>query len=73
MQDGHRTCMPTNQVTALFASRTLSFGLSKDATFADLADHLDQPDIDGWHMDMPTAITLKLAFGPSAASNDPSK
>src|SRR5271165_2014424 len=68
MQNTHRTRMPTNQVTALYASRTLSFGLSKDATLADLADHLDQPDINGWHMDMPTAITLKFAIArePSA-------
>jgi len=68
--------MSTSQVTALYANRALSFTLSKDATLADLADHLEQPRIGGWHMDMPTAITLKFAItrSPSAilqAGSDP--
>ncbi len=32
----------SNQVSALFASSEISFSLAKGATFADLADSLDQ-------------------------------
>lgn len=68
MQSAHCASMAANQVTALYTNRALSFPLSKDATFADLADCLDQPHVDGWHDDMPTAICLKftVALEPGA-------
>jgi len=45
-------------VTALFADRTLSFNLSKNATFGDLADRLDH--LGEWHTATPTAVNLKF-------------
>ena len=61
MQNAHGARTLTNRVTALYANRALSFTLAKDATFADLADHLDLPRFDGRHTDIPTAVYLKLA------------
>jgi hypothetical protein len=59
MQNTYPAAMPENLVTALFADRALSFNLSKGATFADLADRLDQ--LGEWHTGMPTAVNLKFA------------
>jgi hypothetical protein len=58
MQKTHQTTIPANQVMALFADRVRSFSLARGATFADLADRLDQPG--GWDTDMPQAISLKF-------------
>ena len=58
MQSTHPPTIPANQVTALFADRALSFSLSKDATFADLADRL--VNLGEWHAGMLTAVYLKL-------------
>jgi DNA-binding transcriptional MocR family regulator len=44
------------------ARRALSFSLSKDATLAGLAYHLDQPHLHGWHDDLPPAMCLKFAI-----------
>jgi hypothetical protein len=57
-----------NKVIALYADRARSFSLAKGATFADLADHLDQPHIEGWHNDMPTAIHLRFAVAPQCSA-----
>jgi hypothetical protein len=64
MQHAPSTPIAANQVIALYADRARSFRLAKGATFADLADHLDQPHIDGWHDDMPMAIHLRFAVAP---------
>lgn len=53
--------LATYQVMALFADNALSFGLSTGATFADLADRLEQ--LGERHMGMPTAIYLKRRIG----------
>ena len=45
-------------MTALFADRTLSFNLAKDATFGDLADRLDH--LAKWHTATPTAVNLRF-------------
>ena len=58
MQSTHSATMPMNKVMALFADRALSFNLSKDATFAELADRLDH--LGEWHTGMPTAVYLKF-------------
>jgi hypothetical protein len=52
--------MPTNQVIALFSDRALSFSLSPDATFGDLADRLDH--LDEWRTALPRAVYLKFAM-----------
>jgi hypothetical protein len=64
-------CPPklANQVMALYPDRARSFSLAGDATFADLADYLDTPHIiDGWHGDMPTAISLTFAVNRQAGN-----
>jgi hypothetical protein len=58
MQSTHPATIPANQVMALFADRALSFSLSKDATFAELADCLDR--LGEWHTGMPMAVYLKF-------------
>lgn len=60
MQSTQRATLPANQVMALFSDRALSFSLSPDATFGDLADRLD--DLDKRHTGLPTAIYLKFAM-----------
>ena len=47
-----------NLVTALFADRVLSFNMSNDATFEDLADRLDR--LADWRTGMPKMVNLKL-------------
>jgi hypothetical protein len=59
MQHTHIATIPTSQVSALFADRALSFPLSKGATFADLAERLN--DLCVWHAGLPTS--LSLTFG----------
>ncbi len=54
MQITRTDAMPTNQVMAVFAHSTLSFVLSDGATFADLADRLNQ--LGEGHGGHPTAI-----------------
>jgi hypothetical protein len=58
MQDLHRIEVLTNQVMALFAGSALSFNLPNGATFADLADRLD--DLSERHDGAPTAVYLKF-------------
>jgi len=48
-----------SRVTVAFEDRALSFMLSKDATFGDLADRLDRRG--EWHHGMPIAIEVKFA------------
>jgi hypothetical protein len=50
----------SNEVTALFAARAVSFALSPGATFADLAERLDS--LGGRHPGTPKAVYLKLAW-----------
>ena len=50
---------PSTRVMALYSNRALSFNLSKGATFADLADRLDE--LGGRRTGLPTAIMLKFA------------
>jgi hypothetical protein len=57
MQSTQRATLPANHVMALFSDRALSFSLSPDATFGDLADHLDKRH-EGL---LPVAIYLKFA------------
>jgi hypothetical protein len=52
------TQIPANQVMAVFADRALSFSVSKDATLAELADHLDR--LGEWHTSTPTVVYLKF-------------
>jgi hypothetical protein len=66
MKKTQRSPAPTNQVMALYTDRTRSFRLNKGATFADLADRLDQPRVHAWHEDMPTAIYLRFAMNPQS-------
>jgi hypothetical protein len=63
MQSTHQAGTPTYRVMALFADAVLSFGLAKGATFADLADRVDQ--LGKRHIGMPRAIYLKFRM-PSA-------
>jgi hypothetical protein len=51
-----------NRVTVAFADGPLSFLLSKDATFEDLADRLDR--LGERHHGKPIAISVKLAAAP---------
>lgn len=59
MKDTHQATIPANQVMALFSDRALSFSLSPNATFGDLADRLDH--LDEWHTALPRAVYLKFA------------
>ncbi len=51
-----------NRVTVAFADGPLSFRLSKDATFEDLADRLER--LGELHRGKPIAIDVKLAAAP---------
>lgn len=51
-----------SRVRVVFEDGALSFLLSKDATFEDLADHLS--DLDERHHGKPVAIDVKLAASP---------
>jgi hypothetical protein len=61
MHDKNQITMPLNEVTALFAASASSFSLSHSATFADLADRLDE--LGARHAGVPRAVYLKFA-GP---------
>jgi hypothetical protein len=61
MQSTHPATISANEVMAVFADRALSFSLSKDATFAELADRLDH--LGEWHTGVPTAVYLKFGAG----------
>jgi hypothetical protein len=51
-----------SRVTVAFEDRALSFILSKDATFEDLADRLDR--LGERHHGKPIAVEVKLAASP---------
>ena len=53
-----------SRVTVAFEDRALSFMLSKDATFEDLADRLDR--LGERHHGKPVAINVTLAAAPGA-------
>jgi hypothetical protein len=53
-----------SRVRVAFADGELSFMLSKDATFEDLADRLS--NLDERHQGKPVAIEVKLAASPDA-------
>ena len=65
MQGENQTSLSINEVTALFAASASSFRLSNSATFADLADRLEQlrEQLREQHAGTPRAIYLKLG-GP---------
>jgi hypothetical protein len=60
MLDLHHDQSRPSHVRVAFADRTLSFMLSKDATFEDLADRLRDERYHG----KPVAIEVKLAASP---------
>jgi hypothetical protein len=62
MLDLHRDESQPSRVRVAFADRALSFMLSKDATFEDLADR--PRDLDERHHGKPVAIEVKLATSP---------
>jgi hypothetical protein len=64
MLDRHHDESRPSQVRVAFADGELSFMLSKDATFEDLADRLR--DLDERHHGKPVAIEVKLAASPDA-------
>ena len=53
-----------SRVTVAFEDRVLSFRLSKDATFEELADRLDS--LGELHHGKPVAINVKLAAAADA-------
>jgi hypothetical protein len=63
MHDKNQTTMLLNELTALFAASASSFRLSNSATFADVADRLDE--LGERHVGAPRAVYLKLA-GPES-------
>jgi hypothetical protein len=62
MLDLHHDDSRPSHVRVAFTDRMLSFMLSKDATFEDLADRLR--DLDERHRGKPVAIEVKLATSP---------
>ena len=58
-----------SRVTVAFEDRALSFVLSKDATFGDLADRLDRRG--EWHHGKPIAIEVKFAAASDAQRRRP--
>ena len=62
MQDIHHDESRPSRVRVAFEEGALSFMLSKDATFEDLADRLR--DLDERHHGKPVAIEVKLAASP---------
>jgi hypothetical protein len=59
MHNSHPPRMTNNHVTALFSDSAIWFSLSMGATFADLADRLEQ--LGERHTGVPVAIYLKVA------------
>jgi hypothetical protein len=66
MLNNHRVGSRPSRVTVAFEDGALSFMLSKDATFEDLADRL--APLGEWHHGKPVSIEVKLAaaFAPPA-------
>jgi hypothetical protein len=64
MLDIHHDESRPSRVWVAFEGGALSFMLSKDATFEDLADRLR--DLDERHHGKPVAIEVKLAASPDA-------
>jgi hypothetical protein len=64
MLDLHHDGPRPSRVRVAFADGALSFMLSKDATFEDLADRLR--DLDEQHHGKPVAIEVQLAASPDA-------
>ena len=62
MQDIHHDESRASRVRVAFEVGALSFMMSKDATFEDLADRLR--DLDERHHGKPIAIEVKLAASP---------
>jgi len=62
MQDIHHDASRPSRVRVAFEEGALSFMLSKDATFEDLADRLR--DLDERYHGKPVAIEVKLAASP---------
>jgi hypothetical protein len=60
MQNAYEAAAETNRVVALYADSALPFGLSKTATFADLADRVDR--LGEQHIGAPTAIYMKFSM-----------
>lgn len=60
MQITRTDATPTNQVMAVFADSAVSFALSGGATFADLAERLDQ--LGERHTGLPTAIYCRVSI-----------
>jgi hypothetical protein len=58
-----------SRVRVAFADGELSFMLSKDATFEDLADRLR--NLDERHQGKPVAIEVKLAASPRCPATSP--
>ncbi len=58
-----------NQVSVLFANRALSFGLSNGATFAELAERVDE--INNRRDETPTAVSLTFAGDVPGATTAP--
>jgi hypothetical protein len=69
MQDLHQDESRPSQVRVAFADGELSFTLSKDATFEDLADQLR--DLDERPHGKPVTIEAKLAFARCPATSPP--
>ena len=68
MLDLHHDQSRPSHVRVAFADRTLSFMLSKDATFEDLADRLDR--LGELHHGKPVAIEVKLAAASAPSDAD---
>ena len=64
MLDIHHNEGRRSRVTVAFEDRALSFMLSKDATFEELADRLDS--LGERHHGKPVAINVKLAAAAGA-------
>ena len=69
MQNARRADLSPNQVMALFAASALSFSLSNNATYADLANQLEHAG--ARHVGKPKAIYLRIgiAFAKDAPSD----
>jgi hypothetical protein len=67
MHSPQRTRIPTNEVVALFADSSLSFRLSKGATFGDLADRLDR--LGKRRKGTPAAVYLKVGIARRPTSS----
>ena len=68
MLNTHHDESPSSRVTVAFEYDALSFMMSKDATFEDLADRLDR--LGKRHHGKPVAIAVKLAAARDAHTGD---